>query len=62
LKSVGLRVPIWYNRVLLFSASALQAKIVTLVDALQLLMLFAGTLTYLKQYLFFLGSRRGVVG
>jgi hypothetical protein len=48
--------------VFLYSVSAPQAKIATLLDALQLLMLFVGTLTYLKLYLFFLGARSSVVG
>jgi hypothetical protein len=37
---------------LLCSMSALQVKITPLLDALQLLMLFAGTLTYLEPKMF----------
>jgi hypothetical protein len=36
------------SETLLCSMSALQAKVVRLLDALQLLILFAGTLTYLE--------------
>jgi hypothetical protein len=39
--------------VLLCSISASQIKIVPLLDALQLLIVFAGALTYLKPELFF---------
>jgi hypothetical protein len=38
----------------LYSMSAILVKIVLLLDALQLIMLFAGTLTYLEANLFLL--------
>jgi hypothetical protein len=47
LEIVGLRVPAKYIRTLLCSMSAPHVKIVPLLDVHQLLMLSAGTLTYL---------------
>jgi type IV secretory pathway VirB3-like protein len=41
-----LRIPVRYNRDFAFSISAPHVKIVPLIDVHQLLMLFAGTLTY----------------
>jgi hypothetical protein len=52
LEIVGLRVPSRYIRDLLCSVSAPQVKTVPLLDALQLLMLFAGTLTYSEPKMF----------
>jgi hypothetical protein len=48
--------PVWKLLVfeLLLGMSALQVNIVTLLDALQLIILFAGTLTYLEPKLFLL--------
>jgi hypothetical protein len=52
LEIAGLRVPSQYIETLLWSMSVPQVKIVPPLDALQLLMLFAGALTYSELKLF----------
>jgi hypothetical protein len=54
LDTVGLRVPAQYIRDLLRAMSALRVQIFIVLDSLQLLMVFARTLTYLEQKLFLL--------